>query len=127
MMIETLSKVISWLSVEEAKDLTTDVVLSGLNVVHDTLVGGEDDVAELSGWQDLVNKLLEVLKLEVESWGDDTALVQSTVELNDDFAGSGIIDDLELIDVAMLLHDSEELNNDLGDWSEQNLKIKYIR
>ena len=102
------------------------MVLSGLNVVHDTLVGGKDNITELSGWQDLVNELLEILELEVESWGDDTALVQSTVELNDDFAGSSIIDDLELIDVAMLLHDSEELNNDLGDWSEEDLKINLL-
>ena len=124
-MTETVR--ITRLSVEESEDLTTDMVLSGLNVVHDTLVGGKDDIAELSGWQNLVNELLEILKLEVESWGDDTALVQSTVELNDDFARSLIIDDLELIDVAVLLHNFEELNNDLGYWSEENLKIIYIR
>ena len=120
-MTETVR--IARLSVEESEDLTTDMVLSGLNVVHDTLVGGKDDIAELSGWQDLVNELLEILKLEVESWGDDTALVQSTIELNDDLASSGIIDDLEFIDVAVLLHDSEELNNDLRDWSEENLSL----
>ena len=120
-MTETVR--ITRLSVEESEDLTTDMVLSGLNVVHDTLVGGKDDVTELSGWEDLVNELLEILKLEVESWGDDTALVQSTIELNDDLASSGIIDDLEFIDVAVLLHDSEELNNDLRDWSEEYLSL----
>ena len=120
-MTETVR--ITRLSVEESEDLTTDMVLSGLNVVHDTLVGGKDDIAELSGWQNLVNELLEILKLEVESWGDDTALVQSTIELNDDLASSGIIDDLEFIDVAVLLHDSEELNNDLRDWSEEYLSL----
>ena len=62
------------------------MVLSGLVVIHDTLVGGEDDVTELSGWQDLVDEPLEVLELEVESWGDDTALVQSTVKVNNDLS-----------------------------------------
>ena len=97
------------------------MVRSGLIVVHDTLVGGKDDIAELSGWQDLVNELLEILKLEVESWGDDTALVQSSVKVNDDLAGSGVVNNLELVDVTMLLHKSEELDDNLGDWSKENL------
>ena len=97
------------------------MLLSGLDVVDDTLVGGQHDVAELSGWQDLVNELLEVLELEVESWGDDTALVKSTVEVDDDLAGSGIVNDLELVDVTVLLHKSEELDDNLGDWSKENL------
>eukprot|EP00356_Strombidium_inclinatum_P002455 CAMPEP_0170479390 /NCGR_PEP_ID=MMETSP0208-20121228/646_1 /TAXON_ID=197538 /ORGANISM="Strombidium inclinatum, Strain S3" /LENGTH=122 /DNA_ID=CAMNT_0010751777 /DNA_START=77 /DNA_END=445 /DNA_ORIENTATION=- len=97
--------------------------LSGLVVVHDTLVGGEDDVTELSGRQDGGGELLEVLELEVESGGDDTALVQSSVEVDDDLAGSHVVEDLELIDVAMLLHSLEELNNDLGHGSEENLSF----
>ena len=55
-------------SVEESENLTTDMVLSGLNVVHDTLVSGQNDVSKLSGWKDLVNELLEILQLQVESW-----------------------------------------------------------
>jgi|TARA_B110000238_G_C15698100_1_gene257171 hypothetical protein len=98
------------------------MVLSGLDVIHDTLVGSQDNVTELSGWEDLVDELLEVLELEVESWGDDTALVKSSVEVNDDLSGSTIIDDLEFVDVTVLLHLSKELDDDLGDWSEENLK-----
>ena len=98
------------------------MVLSGLDVIHDTLVGSQDNVTELSRWEDLVDELLEVLELEVESWGDDTALVKSSVEVNDDLSGSTIIDDLEFVDVTVLLHLSKELDDDLGDWSEENLK-----
>jgi hypothetical protein len=98
------------------------MVLSGLVVIHDTLVGSQDNVTELSGWEDLVDELLEVLELEVESWGDNTALVKSSVEVNDDLSGSTIIDDLEFVDVTVLLHLSKELDDDLGDWSEENLK-----
>ena len=108
-------------SVEESEDLSTDLVLSGLVVIHDTLVGGEDDVSELSGWEDLINELLEILKFEVESWGDDTALVESSVKINNDLSVSGIIDDLEFTNVTVRLHASEELDNNLGDWSEENL------
>ena len=97
------------------------MLLSGLNVVDDTLVGSEDDETELSGWENLINELLEILQLEVESWGDDTALVQSSVKVDDDLAGSGIVNDLVLADVSVLLHKSEELDDDLGDWSKENL------
>ena len=108
-------------SVEETENLSSDVLLSGLEVVDNTLVGGEDDETELSGWENLWDKLLEVLELEVESWGDDTALVQSSVKVNDDLAGSGVVNNLELVDVTMLLHKSEELDDNLGDWSKENL------
>ena len=87
--------------------------ISCLNVVHDTLVGGENDVAELSGWKDLVNKLLEVLEFEIKSWGDDTALVKSSVQIDDNLTISGIINDLKGVDVAVLLHHSEELDEHL--------------
>ena len=108
-------------SVEETENLSSDMLLSGLEMVDNTLVGGEDDETELSGWENLWDKLLEVLELEVESWGDDTALVQSSVKVNDDLAGSGIVNNLELVDVTMLLHKSEELDDNLGDWSKENL------
>ena len=98
------------------------MVRSGLIVVHDTLVGSQDDVTELSRWEDVVDELLEVLELKVESWGDNTALVKSSVEVNDDLAWSSIINDLEFVDVSVLLHLSEELDNDLGHWSDENLK-----
>ena len=97
------------------------MVLSGLLVIHDTLVGGEDNVSKLSGWKNLINELLEILKFEVESWGDNTTFVESSVKINNDLSVSGIIDDLEFTNVTVRLHVSKELDNDLGDWSEENL------
>ena len=96
--------------------------LSGLLVIDDTLVGGKDEEAVLSGRQNTVAELLEVLQFEIESGGDDTTLVKSTVEVDNDLAISLVINDLEFINVAVLLHDSKELDNDLGDGSEHNLK-----
>ena len=72
----------------------------GLFVVHDTVGGGEDDVSELSGGEHVVDELLEVLELEVVSGRDDSALVQSTVQLNNDLSVSLVIYDLELVDVT---------------------------
>ena len=64
------------------------------------MVGGENDESELSGWQDLTEGFLEVPDLQVESWGDDSALVDSSVEFNDNLAISLIINDFEFVDVS---------------------------
>ena len=39
----------NYCSVEEAEDLSSNMLGTGLVVVHDTLVGGKDDDAELTG------------------------------------------------------------------------------
>ena len=108
-------------SVEESKNLSSDMLGTGLVVVHDSQVSGEDDDTELTGWEDGVGEVLEVLQLEVESWRDDTALVQSSVEVDNDLSGTGIINDLKLVDVLMSLHHLEELDENLGGWSQDNL------
>ena len=95
---------------------------TGLVMVDDTLVGRQHDDAELSGREDLVGELLEVLQLEVETGRDNAALVQTAVEVDDDLASALIIDNLELVNVAVLLHEAQELDDDLGDGSEHNLK-----
>ena len=78
-------------------------------------------MSELSRGQKVHNPLLHFVYWDVETGGDDSALVQSSVKVNDDLAITGIIDDLELVDVSVLLHDLEELNEGLGDWSQDNL------
>ena len=108
-------------SVEETENLATDSLSFGFLVVHDALVGGQNHVAELAGGQHGVGEVLEVLQLKVETGGDDTALVEATVQLNDDLAGAGIIDDGEFADVALGLHQTENLDQHLGDWVKDNL------
>ena len=90
-------------------------------MVHDTLVGGEDNVTELTGGEDGVGEVLEVLELQVKTGGDNTALVEATVQVNDDLASAGIVNDGELVDVALGLHQAEDLDQNLGDGVEDNL------
>lgn len=73
---------------------------AGLLVVHDTSRGGEDDVAELTGREQLDNPLLEVSEADVVAGRDDTGLVEAAVELDNDLAGAVVIDLLELANVA---------------------------
>lgn len=52
-----------------------------------------------------------------------TSLVDATVQLNDDLAGAVIIDLLELANVAVLLHDVQELDDDLGGRTDEDLAL----
>lgn len=74
--------------VKESNDLSGNVLASGLLVVHDTSRGGENNVTELTGWEQLDNPLLEFTETDVESWGDDTGLVE-TIEI---VSGSAVVD-----------------------------------
>ena len=86
--------------VEEANDLASNVLPASLLVVHDTSRGGEDNVAELTGGQQLDDPLLEVGETDVVAGGDDTGLVQAAVELDDDLAGAVVVNLLEFADVT---------------------------
>lgn len=96
---------------------------SAFLVGEDALVGGQDKVAELSGGEDVAGPLLELGDEDIVSGGDDSALVDSADELNHDLLASVVIDDLELTDVLVLLHDSQEFDQHLGDWSQLNLLL----
>jgi len=76
------------------------VLAAGLLLVHDTGGGGEDNVAELTSGKELDNPLLELGEADVVAGGDDTALVEAAVELDNDLAGAVVIDLLELANVA---------------------------
>lgn len=73
---------------------------AGLLVVHDSGRGGQDDIAELTGGQQLDDPLLEVGQADVVAGGDDTGLVETAVQLNDNLARSVVVDLLELANVA---------------------------
>ena len=92
---------------------------------HNALVGGHDDVAELTGGKDGGDKVFELVDGQIEVGGDHTALVEAAVELNNDLAGTGIVDNGVLVDVALLLHEGEELDKSLGDRAEDNLYLLF--
>ena len=99
---------------------------TGLVMVHDALVGGEDEHTELTRGKHGVSEVLELSERQIEARRDDTALVETTVQVDNDLAGARVIDDLELVDVAVLLHDLEELDEHLGDGSQNNLKVEVM-
>lgn len=86
--------------VEETNDLASNVLATGFLVVHDTGRGGQDDVTELTGREQLDNPLLEIGETDVVAGRDDTSLVEAAVELDNNLAGAVVIDLLELANVA---------------------------
>ena len=79
-------------------------------------------MTELSGRKDLGSPLFEIFQLDIKSWGDDTAFVDSAEQLHNDLVATVVVDQFELSDVAELLHKSQELDKHLRDWSEQDLR-----
>ncbi|KAH3664110.1 hypothetical protein OGAPHI_004824 [Ogataea philodendri] len=112
--------------VDETKDLTRNVLSLGLLVVHDTSRGGQDNVTELSSWQQVSSPSLDVVDLDVESWLDDTTLVESTVQLDNNLSGSVVVNVFEFSNVAVLLHNGEELDDHLGRRSDQDLSLSGL-
>ena len=98
-------------SIEETEDLSSDVSVSGLFVGEDSLVGGNNQMTELSRGKNVAGPLLEVFKSQIVSRTDNSAFVDSADQFNNDLLGSVIINDFELSDVAVDLHELEELDN----------------
>lgn len=73
---------------------------TGLVVVEDTGRGGQDDDAERTGGEQLLDPLLDSAKRNVEPGADDTALVDTAQQLDHDLARAVVVDLLELADVA---------------------------
>lgn len=76
------------------------MLATSLLVVHDTSGGGQDDVTELTRGQQLGRPGLEVTELDGVAGVDDTALVETAVQLDDDLAGAVVVNFLELANVA---------------------------
>ena len=102
-------------------DFSSSLSSTGFVVGHDTVRGGHNDFPELTGWKKVHNPLFDVTNTAIKAWGDNTTLVNSTNKFNNNFLRSVIIDDFIFSNVSMFLHNSKELDNDLGDWSEEDL------
>jgi hypothetical protein len=67
--------------VEEPDDLSGNVLASCLLVVHDTSRGCEDNVTELTRWQQLDDPLLKIGETDVVTGRNDTSLIETIPEL----------------------------------------------
>ena len=87
--------------------------VSGLVMSEDALVGGEDEMSELPGWQDVVGPLLKIADEDIVARRDDSTLVDAANQLDHNLLGSVVIDDLKLSNVVVFLHNLQEFEEDL--------------
>jgi hypothetical protein len=78
------------------------MLLASLFMIHDTSRGGKDKVTKLTSRQQVGGPLLKLTELDVEARGDDTALVEATIELDDNLSRTVVIDLLEFTNIAYL-------------------------
>jgi len=109
--------------VDVTKQLATGVLATRLFVIKNTSGSGEDDDTEPTGRKEQVYPGLDLVRLDVVARRDHASLVETTVQLDDNLARAVVIDDLELADIAMTLHDRKELHNHLRGGTDQHLAL----
>jgi len=112
--------------VEESEDLATNTLLTGLLVVHNALGGGKDNVAELTGGKEAGDPSLNLAVAKVVAGRDDAALIKPTIKLDNNLTRTVVINVLEVANVTMSLHKAEELHNDLGGGSNEDLPLAAL-
>jgi len=112
--------------IKESDDLSSNVLPPGLLVIHDASRGGQNDVTKLTRRQEPNHPFLKVGDLDRVTRRDTSGFVDTTVKLDDDLARTVVVNLLELADVAVLLHDAQELDNDLRRRPNQDLPLSSL-
>lgn len=86
--------------IHETKNLARNVLPTGLLVVHNTSRGGQDNVTELTGRQQIGDPVLNIVDLDVEAGRDNTNLIETAIQENGDLSGTMVVDELEIVNVA---------------------------
>ena len=92
-------------------------------MIENSVGGGENDIAELPGWEKLGLPVFEFLELDIEPWADGNTLVEPSEKIDNDLAASVVIDNFEFADVTTVHHNLEELNDNLASWANKNLPL----
>ena len=69
-------------------------------MIHDTSTRRQDDITELTTWEQLDNPLFEISELDVVPRRDNTCFVESAIELDHDLAVAVVINFFELANIA---------------------------
>jgi hypothetical protein len=72
-------------------------------VGHDTLTGTNENVSELTAGQQINGPLLEFTVFDIESRRDDTALIETSSQFNDNLSSSVIVNNFEFTNVSCSL------------------------
>jgi hypothetical protein len=68
-------------------------------VGHDALTGTNENVSELTAGQQINGPLLEFTVFDIESRRDDTTLIETSSQFNDNLSSSVVVNNFEFTNV----------------------------
>src|SRR6218665_3604054 len=74
-----------------------------LFLVHDATGRGQHEETKLTRWQQITRIIFDLMDFDIETWRNNTALVQSSGKINNNFAGTMIVDNFEFTDITYIL------------------------
>ena len=80
----------------------------------------------LAGRKQVHNPGFDVAEGNVETRANNTGLVDAPTQVHNNLSGSVVINDLELVDVSVLLHNLQKFHNDLGTRTDQDLTLPTL-
>jgi len=101
-----------FLSINKTENFSSGSFSSCFFVVHDARGCCEDQVAELSRREKVGDPFLNIGQRYIETRTDATTFVDSTIEFNDNFVGTMIINDFKFTNITMRHHDLKEFDDD---------------
>lgn len=73
---------------------------TSFSVIHNSVGCCQDKEAKVTRGEQIRAPLLQLTNANIEAGRDDSALVDATVELNNDLSTTLVFNELELVDVA---------------------------
>ncbi len=113
------------LSVEKSNNLSSCMLVSRLLMIQHSISGGQNQISELSGGENVVRPLFQIFQLNIESRRDNPAFIDSSEKLHNDLSGPVVVNYFKFSNVASLLHELQEFYQDFWGRSNQHLSLSF--
>ena len=95
-------------------------------MIHNSIGSSQNHKSKLPAGQQSRGPLLHVAELDVEAWRNHCTLIEPSIQLHNDLSGAMIINNFKFFNVAVLLHGLQELHNDLGAGTQEDLALSAL-
>jgi len=110
-------------SEEKSQDFASGVLSLGLLVINDAVWCRKHNESELTRWKKVLCPCLHVSDGQIKTRTDDTTLIKTSVQINNDFASAVVVDNFKFADVAVLHHDGEKFDDNFRARSQHDLSL----
>merc|ERR550532_61199 len=92
-------------------------------MVHDATRGCHNDVTELTGRQQIIGPFFNVFDSDIKSGRNHTNFVQSSGQIDHNFAATMIVDYFEFANISMFHHNLQKSDYNFGGRSQKDLSL----